>query len=575
MSAADARADESSIDALYRISRIVDSTDDARIALDRIIDEIMRILPADSAAIELINPDTRCLEVEANRGFPESLRETSLPVGVGITGWVALHGKPVNVGDVRSDPRYLEVDPDIRSELAVPLRSEAGDILGVVNIDSKRPNAFGEQDKKLLTLLAAEASRVLGRIWQVDQLRRSASQLEALITLAQGMVNKRERPDILDTITRSALAILPCKLSAIYLLDHGHQSVTLRASSGLPVACDRHDSIQLDQSAIGTAIRHNKAIEIYDLLKTEEHHLPDLLQREGLVSMLCSPIQFEGQAFGVLNVYTDYPHRFNNHEKRIFESLASLGAAALRNSQLYERVFQTEETLRRSERLTTLGLLSAEIAHEIRNPLTVIQLLFDSLTLDFDPADPRTRDVAIIHEKLHQLESIVSRVLSFGKSQQELHARQDLNRVIEDTLHLVRLKLRQANVELHFRPTGPTGLPVNMHKGQIQQALLNLIINATQSMKTGGRIRIETSVSREAEADFAVVRIADTGPGIDPKIQDQIFDSFLTGRPDGTGLGLSIVKRIVKSHNGSIRVELSSPKGTTMRLALPLATNDQ
>jgi signal transduction histidine kinase len=567
----DKRTEHAAIDALYRITRVVNSTDDPREALELIIDEIMHVLPADSAAMELVNPDRGTLEIEVYRGFPKSLEETELKVGTGVTGWVALHGRPLNLGDARQDPRYVEIDPLILSELAVPMLNDQGTVIGVVNIDSRRANAFDERDMKILTLLAAEATRVLNRLWLIQQLRQTADHLEILIDIAQGIVTKRQLEEILQIITTRALEIIPCRLSAIFLRDADESTLSLRACSGPAAAPGLREVIRVGESAIGTAFRRRKTVEIGDLPRMEEYHFPQLIQREKLASMLACPIQFENTAIGVLNIYTDYPHRFKDSEKRIFETLASLGATAIRNAELYERIFQSEEQLRRSERLTTLGLLSAEIAHEIRNPLTVIQLLFESLALEFAADDPRNRDAHIIQEKLGQLESIVSRVLSFGKSQQELHARFNLDRLIEDTLHLVRLKLKQSRVDLAFSadPANPPHVTVN--KGQIQQAVLNLLINATEAMPDGGRIEIATTIESSGEAPQAVIRISDTGRGIDPAIQDTIFDSFLTGRPDGTGLGLSIVKRILKSHSGSVAIERTSPHGTTMKMVLPLA----
>lgn len=564
-------SEQSAIDALYRISRVANSTEDPREALEMVIGEIMNVLPAESASIELINPDRNCLQIEVYRGFPKSLAETDLKIGQGITGWVALHGKPLCVNDVRMDSRYIEIDPEIRSELAVPMHSETGDILGVVNIDSTHADAFDEQHEKVLTLLAAEATRSLSRLWLIQQLRTTADSLEVLIDIAQSIVTKRELDEILHTITSRSREILACRLSAIFLRDRDGKSLTLRASSSVGGPLEHTETIGLEESSIGTACRRGKTIEIFDLPKIEENHFRELIQREGLASMLSCPIQYENEAIGVLNIYTDYPHRFNDNEKRIFETLASLSAAAIRNAELYRRIFQSEENLRRSERLTTLGLLSAEIAHEIRNPLTVIQLLFESLALEFPEDDPRQRDVDIIHEKLGQLESIVSRVLSFGKSQQELHSRYNLNQLVEDTLHLVRLKLKQSRIELSF--DGATGRQplVDVNKGQIQQAILNLLINATQALPGGGRIGVSTTIEDGDKQELAVIRIRDNGSGIDPEIQESIFDSFLTGRPDGTGLGLSIVKRILKSHGGSISVEKSSSEGTTMKMRLPLA----
>jgi signal transduction histidine kinase len=559
------------IDALYRISRIVASTEDPREALEGVIDAIMAVLPAESASIELLNPDKNRLQIEVQRGFPKAVQSTELRLGEGVTGWVALHGRPLNIGDVREDPRYVELDPAIRSELAVPMRTETGLVIGVVNIDSSRIGAFTAQHQKILTLLSGEATRSLSRLWLIRQLRHTADHLEVLIDIAQSIVTKRELGEILATITTRCGEIIRCRLSAIFLRDKDGKTLSLRAASGPDGPLDHRETIHLAESSIGTAYRRRKSIEITDLPRIEEHHFQQLIQREKLVSMLSCPIQYEQEVIGVLNIYTDYPHRFNDGEKRIFETLASLSAAAIRNAELYRRIFQSEETLRRSERLTTLGLLSAEIAHEIRNPLTVIQLLFESLALDFADDDPRQRDVHIIHEKLEQLESIVTRVLGFGKSQQEMHARYSLDKLIEDTLHLVRLKLRQSRIELVFTHDPKRPPQVDVNKGQIQQAVLNLLLNATQALPDGGRIEVSTTIEDADGGAAAVIRIRDNGPGIDPAIQESIFDSFLTGRPDGTGLGLSIVKRILKSHKGAIEVERSDAAGTVMRMSLPLA----
>ena len=562
-------ADQPAIDALYRISRVVNRTEDTREALDIIIDEILNVLPAESAAIELINPDRNSLSIEVQRGFPRNTSHPELKVGTGVTGWVAYHGKSLNLGNVKRDPRYVEIDPDIVSELAVPMQTDDDSVIGVMNIDSSRENAFSDQDEKVLTLMAAEATRVLSKLWLIQQLRHTAAQLEALIDIAQSIVSKRQLDEILQTISTRSRELVSCRLCAIFLRDPEGESLSLRAASGPSGILDLKETIRLQDSSMGTAYTRGKTIEILDLARIEEHHFQNIIQEEHLASMLSCPIQFEGEAVGVLNVYTDKAHRFTDSEKRLFETLASLGATAIRNAQLYERIFKSEELLRRSERLTTLGLLSAEIAHEIRNPLTVIQLLFESLALDFPGEDLRNRDVSVIREKLEQLESIVSRVLSFGKSQHDMHSRYDLRRLLDDTLHLVRLKLKQSKVDLIFADTRDEPIYVNVNKGQIQQAILNLLINAYQAMPEGGCIHISCTNELAGNESLAVIRIRDTGSGIDPTLNDSIFDSFLTGRPDGTGLGLSIVKRILKSHNGSIVVESSSPQGTVMKISLP------
>jgi signal transduction histidine kinase len=134
----------------------------------------------------------------------------------------------------------------------------------------------------------------------------------------------------------------------------------------------------------------------------------------------------------------------------------------------------------------------------------------------------------------------------------------------------VRLKLAQSKVSLNFdAPVRP--LFVEAHKGQIQQVLLNLLLNATHAMPDGGAITLGIITEERAGGEVACLDIADTGTGVDESIRDRIFDSFLSGRADGTGLGLAIAKRILISHHGDIALLNTSSAGTTMRIMLPLA----
>ena len=324
-------------------------------------------------------------------------------------------------------------------------------------------------------------------------------------------------------------------------------------------------TIPLDHSALGTAIHRNKQIEVHDLNFTEENDFLKVIKREGLTSMLASPIVFGEDTIGVIISYTRRSHRFSNGEKKVFKTLAEMAASAIQNSRLYSQIFASEESMRRNEKLTTLGMLAAEIAHEIRNPLTVIKLLFDSLNLQFEVNDPRHTDAQIIREKLDQLEEIIERVLSFGRTNAGVHSRQNLNNMIDDTLKLVRIKLDQQKIDIIFKPFAQ-GTYVDVNKGQILQVILNLILNATQAMPNGGTIYIETTV----EGELTHMTISDNGIGIPQAIKDNIFESFLTNRPDGTGLGLSISKRIMRAHRGDIELSCSSPKGTTFHCWLPI-----
>lgn len=557
--------EQTAIDSLYRISSLVSDTDEPRVALQFILDEIVRVLRPNSASISLINPDTKVLELEASYGLPADWHDLELSLGQGITGWSALHARALIVDDVREEPRYISVRPNIRSEMAVPMEDH-GMVVGVVNVDSDQVAAFDESSLKILTLLTNEAARVVSRLWMIQQLRTKAKQLESLVKISQELVGELDGDELMQGLTNQARQLMDCAASALFLLSPDGEHLELHSLIGKSGKVAVQERLPLGQSALGAAIYRRKQVEVHDLKFTEENDFLRTIQREGFVSMLASPIVFGEEVIGAIIAYTDIPHRFNNDEKNAFTTLAGVGAIAIQNARLYSRIFASEESLRRNEKLTTLGMLAAEIAHEIRNPLTVIKLLFDSLDLQFGADDPRYTDTEVIGEKLNQLEEIVERVLSFGRTREGMHTRQNLNALVTDTLKLVRLKMHQQKIELQFEPSEAT-LQVDVNKGQILQVLLNLMLNATQAMPEGGRIRIESS----QDADGACVTISDSGTGIPEAIRPNIFESFLTNRPGGTGLGLSISKRIMRSHRGDIELLRSSAEGSSFRFWLPLA----
>ena len=314
-----------------------------------------------------------------------------------------------------------------------------------------------------------------------------------------------------------------------------------------------------------TSLRTSRVVEFQSLDRTGAFGAVDLPTDPFICSALAAPLFVDSAPAGVLAVYTAHPHRFSDAQKRLLAALGSFAAVALHNSRLYARVFHSEEVLRKNQTLTTLGLLAAEIAHEIRNPLTVIKLLHGTLGADFPEGDPRRRDLEVITEKIEQLEVIVSRVLSFGRAPSALHSRWPLSEMLEDTLHLLRAKLAQAGVQLRYTPPArPVSVEVN--KGQLQQVFLNLVINSLQAMPHGGKISIDCAI----DAGVVHLDFRDAGTGIPPELQPRIFESFLSGKADGTGLGLTIARRIMQDHRGQLSLVSTGPDGTTMRVTLPL-----
>lgn len=561
-------SDPRSLPVLYRISSLVGRTEDPRLALRTILAEIIAALHASSGSIALLNPDSGKLEIEVQQGLPPDTDEVGLRLGQGITGWVAFHGRPQLIADVKADPRYIAIRSEVRCEIAAPLE-ENGQTIGVINLDHDTVNGFTEADLQLLVHCSREASAVMSRLWQLRQLRGKARQFETLIAIGQALVTKVEPQELFDSLTHDTRQIMQCRACALYLYDEPREIVRPTSLSNTTLEFLGRD-LPLDSCFVATVIHTRKQLEFPNAQGPEFEDLIDLPRDPALRTVLATPMVYENEVLGILVIFTDHVHRFSNDERRLLAALASLGAVALQNSRLYSRIFQSEESLRKNEQLTTLGLLAAEIAHEIRNPLTVIKLLYGHLGLDFPTEDPRKTDVRVISEKIDQLEAIVSRVLSFAKAPSSLHSRWQITDIIDDTIVLIRLKLAQSKIHLHFEHPAQQ-LVVDVHKGQIQQVLLNLLINSTQAMPDGGEITIRCQTEERGAARIAHIDISDTGRGIPEALREKIFDSFLSGRPDGTGLGLAIAKRILLSHHGDIALRSTSSKGTTIRLTLPLA----
>ena len=553
------------LDCLYRVGAFVNATEDPREALDFILEEIVRTLGASSASIALVEPATGSLRIEVSNGLDADSTGKIIEQGQGITGWVALYAKPQRIPDVSKDPRYVEIRKGIRSELAVPMEL-MGNVIGVVNCDSDRLDAFSEQDVAFLSLLTNEASKAVGRIWLLRQLRSKAAQLEALVRAAQGLARERDEPGISLDLARHTRALLGTRACAYYnLVD---DVLHLRSVDGDLGASALAPSIALNRTSLGTVATRGRSVVVPLAGKTEEHLFSRLSEPVASSSLLAVPVRYEDDTFGVLLCVAMGAYRFSDDDKHLVAALSSFGASSIQNARLYAKVFTVEEGLRRSERLTALGLLSAEVAHEIRNPLTVMKLLSDTLSQGMSADDPKMEDLGVMREKIAHMEGVVSRVLGMSKAQSGAFRTLDLRQAAENASLLLRLKLQQLGVKVEIECAEALPL-VEGNPGQIQQIFLNLMMNGVQAMVGGGTLTLRLGVEPGQQGDVVSVRITDTGSGIPPKILPKIFESFFTSREDGTGLGLAIVKRILRDHRGDIVVESTAPGGTTFKFWVP------
>jgi signal transduction histidine kinase len=566
------QADYERLKLLYQVSNVIHSTLDPQQALQLILQEAVRLMRAASGSVVLINPYNSFLEINASTGLPPGASNLRLRVGQGITGWVARAGKPALIGDVRKDPRYVMVRDDVRSELAVPLEVE-GTTRGVLNVDSPDENAFSESDQELLVELAVLAAKVIQNTWLYEQSRLKAKLLETLVSVSQTINSALNVNEALQVITREACTLMEARMCSLLLLDETGQWLDLRASSGAGEAYLAKPRLSVDESFVGVVVRRKKPMQVENVQTSALYQNVSMARREGLVSLLSAPLIFGGQTIGTINVYTGETRSFSNEEIHILTALAELSALAIEKARLYERVVDVEEQLRQNEKFSALGLLAAEVAHEIRNPLTVMKMLYHSLGLQFEPGDPRIKDDAILREKMELLNKIVEQILDFARSAEPKLSEVNINQLLDDLGLLTRHKLRNQQIQF-IRRLAPD-LPLVMADGtQLSQAFLNLTLNAVEAMPNGGSLTLYTRAFRlprnSARPTHVLIEFRDTGPGMTEEQRRRAFSSLLsTTKQKGTGLGLAIVGRVIETHRGKVRIRSHAGRGTTISIMLP------
>ncbi len=231
-----------------------------------------------------------------------------------------------------------------------------------------------------------------------------------------------------------------------------------------------------------------------------------------------------------------------------------------------------EEQLQQSDKLSSIGLLAAGVAHEVNTPLTGISSYSQMLMQQIPDTDPRHLLLEKIHRQTSRASSIVNNLLNFSRVSDSRLVPVDLNRVLDDTIQLLEAQLRNTEIEVvrNYSVELPFA-PGNAAK--LQQVFMNLILNARDAMPQGGRLEIAT----EADMDVIIIRFRDTGVGIEPEHLARIYDPFFTTKQigKGTGLGLAVSYGIIRDHSGQINVESQIGEGTVFQISLPIVPAHQ
>ncbi len=549
------------LEVLFRVSDIVNTTLDPQRVLKMLLREVVRFTGATSGSISMLDSSRGVLNiVTAFNVDRRRWQHLKLSLGVGVTGYVAWSGKPLRVADVRADPHYIQLKANVRSELAVPLIIN-GRVIGVINVDSSGSAAFREEHEELLMAVASQSAKVIETARLHERVKRHADELEALFTVGRTLIQAGPLEQILDRIVEEGLQLLSGKVCVLLEVD-GDKFRTW-AVAGTSAGPD-FSEILIEGSLMEPVVRDRDSMVISGLQSNPAFRQREFAERENLKSAAAVPVAYQSEVRAVLAVYSEEPTRFREVDVKLLQLLANQGALAIENARRLDRVVALEDSVRQTERLTLLGTLAAEIAHEIRNPITIIHLLIHGIREQGNHDERTQSDLATVIEKLDRINLMVERTLSLARTTESRLGPVNINALCDDLLLFLQPHLHKQRIELvkKFRKPMPDA---QIDEGQIQQVFLNIMVNALQATGEGGRIKVST----KSAAENVTFVIEDTGKGIPAADVKNLFDPFFTRRNGGTGLGLFICEKLVRGHKGTIKIKSTPGEGSRFTVSLP------
>jgi two-component system, NtrC family, sensor kinase len=615
-------------------SRVLDvisrSAFDLHAVFETVAESSVKLCGADRAIIMRFDGELLRLAVAFNvspdhRDFAE--RNPIRPGRDSSAGRAALERRTIHIPDVLADPEHAYGAKHVealRTIVGVPIL-KGDDLLGVLIVYHLEVRPFTDRQIALLETFADQAAIAIENARLLDELRertnelgQSVGELRALGEVSQAVNSTLDLETVLSTIVGRAVQLSHTNAGAIYVFDDERQEFRLHATYGMSetmIAAIADQRIGLGD-AIGAATTQRKPIQVPDIRNEPTSPVNEIIVREGYRGILVIPLLRPDQIVGALVARRKTPGEFAKSTIDLLQTFADQSVVAIQNARLFESVEArtrelgksledlrtTQDRLVQTQKLASLGQLTAGIAHEIKNPLNFVNNfswvsaeLIDELQEILGKVKVDANTLAEIAELTNTLRDNLDKIVQHGKRADSivknmlLHSREgsgehrlvDANALVEESLNLAYHGARAENQSFQInmeRSLDPAAGQVDVFPQQITRALLNLISNgfyaATKRKEQNDSEGYEPTLTASTKnlGDRVEIRIRDNGTGIPSDVKERMFNPFFTTKPagEGTGLGLSICHDIiVKQHAGSIEVESQAGEFTEVRVVLP------
>jgi two-component system, cell cycle sensor histidine kinase and response regulator CckA len=513
--------------------------------------------------------------------------------GQGPAGWAMRTGQVCVSPDTATDPRFEPwrnhaMARGLVSVAAVPMIKE-GKALGVITLYSDRKGTFHEAEVNLLKELASDLAFAWQSIEHERERRRAELRVTAFAYVAQRLSvakTARQAAEIIVAVADQLVGLHACTLD-LYSRDTDRLQYVLNQDivDGQRVDCasvynDHPPSPRIRQvieSGGQLILKENPLAMMADASPFGDTSRPS-------ASILIVPVRDGPQVIGVLSIHSYKPNAYDYQSLDTLQALADYCGGALQRISTQEALSEREQQLRQAQKMEAVGQLAGGVAHDFNNLLAVIRGNADLLLMDPAQLSPDARvGLKEILAASERAANLTRQLLIFSRKQ----AMQSHPLVINDVIaELTRMLKRIIGEHVDLQCRYSADLPqVQADPGMIEQALVNLAINARDAMQRGGQLLITTEAVRldVAQArklpegrtgDFVCLTVSDTGTGIAPEHLSRIFEPFFTTKEPGkgTGLGLATVHGIVKQHHGWVQVSSQPSHGATFKIFLPASS---
>jgi two-component system NtrC family sensor kinase len=375
-------------------------------------------------------------------------------------------------------------------------------------------------------------------------------------------------------LVQTVVKALEVQKASLFLLDDADGMFKLKSSVGLGLDASKGQDISRDEPLVQTLVKRPEALirEELELLKGDLRGGKLARKMRQLQAEITLPLNSKDRLIGILNLgLREGKEMYSQEDVEVLSTLANQTAIAIENARLYENLKQSQSIIRRADRLSSLGMLTAGLAHEIRNPLVAIRTFTQLLPERYQDQEFREMFQSLAMKEVDRICELVNDLLSFARPSTPNVSAQDVNEIVGNIARILQSQAKEKDVKigLHMAAKLPK---IFIDKEQIKQVCMNLILNAIQSIENGGSVEIGTHLYGEnGSARFVQIEVRDSGIGIPEKDIENIFNPFFTTKKDGSGLGLSISHQIIKEHGGYMVVESQVGKGTSFFIRLPVS----